>query len=218
MELPYSIDVYLALLDNHNQDNLFAVLFGLTICCVAVAGTFIPAFRQSTIAKRLILLGIAGCSAFVGVVHQYVMMADFNFMAPLYAGLWLVQSAVLFWFACSSQVIRLYEANPAQRLTGCLVGLYGVLLYPILVTTTLGSSGLGFPLAGSSPNPTILVMAGVILMVRNPPLIMLIVPFAWGVVSAMTAYLLQVPVDYGVICGVLILLAYTLRVLRKHKA
>lgn len=198
MELPYSQDVYLAILDTYNRDQLIVVIAGVAICIAGMAFAILPESRRGIMAKRLVLAGLAACSIFIGGAHQLTLMADFNFMAPLYGGAWLVQGVILAWLANSYRATDLFEAPATNRLLGILIAVYGIVVHPVIVFLAAGSTGLGVPLAGSSPNPTALVMAGFLLTMRQPPVVTLIVPLLWAAVSAMTAYLLAFPVDYAV--------------------
>ena len=204
MELPYSLDVYLTLLDSYNRDHLIFVIAGMGICLAAVACAFLSAARHSTIMKRLILSGLAICAMFIGIIHQLNLMTDFNFMAPIYSGFWVLQGFILLWLSISRRGADLFQAPAISRNIGVAIAVYGIVLHPVIVHLVGNSFGLGTPLAGTAPNPTILVIAGILLTMRGiPPLVMLIFPLAWAGVSAMTAYLLSFPVDYAISIGLL---------------
>lgn len=202
MELPYSQDVYLALIDAYNRDHMAFVIVGVTICVACIVAAVLPAGGQPVLVKRLLLAGLAGCSVFVGAFHQLTLMASLNFMAPFYGGLWILQGAVLLWLAFSHRAAGLFEASVARRSIGIAMALCGTFLYPVVVYSVAGSTGIETPVPGTAPNPTALAIVGILLTLRGgPPVVTLIVPVLWAVITGATAYLLSFPIDYTVSMG-----------------
>jgi len=211
MELPYSHDVYLVLMDSYNRDHLAFAIAGIALCLFGVVAAVLPAGRQTVIVKRLILAGLAGCSIFVGVAHQLTLMTSLNFMAPVYGTLWILQGLVLLWLTASIRGVDLFEAPAIGRNVGVTVAVYGTILYPAVVYAVADSDGIGTPLPGTAPNPTAMVIVGILLTMRGgPPVVTLIVPMLWAVIAGATAYLLAFPVDYTVSLGVGLAIMYGL--------
>ncbi|MEQ9487597.1 MAG: DUF6064 family protein [Alphaproteobacteria bacterium] len=210
MELPYDREVYTTLIGGYNRDYLVFVVTGAAICFAGTAVAAMPSVARHIAVKRLIMAGLALCSLFVGGVHQMILMASLNFTAPVYGGLWIAQGLLLLWLAASGRASDLFDAPPARQLAGLAIAVYGLVLHPALVQIVSGDGFLTAAFPGTTPDATALVIAGLVLTMRNPPLVALVVPLVWAGIAGFTAYLLSFPLGFAVPAGLGLMVAYSL--------
>ncbi len=211
MELPYDRSVYSVLIDGYNRDYLAVVITGALLCISGVVAAVVPKISRMIAVKRSVLAGLALCSVFVGGLHQMNMMADLNFMAPVYGALWIANGALMIWLAFSGRATDLFDAPPVRRFSGLAISAFGLILYPALVAISMDASGFSVEVPGTAPDPTVLVIAGLVLTMREPPpLVMLVLPLVWAGVAGLTAYLLSFQVVYAVTAVLLSMVMYSL--------
>jgi len=186
-ELPYSIEVFFSVAESYNADWFPAAIIGWLAMVMAVA--------LSQRAPRITGLILGGVWVWIGLVHQIQTMADFNFMARVYGWAWIAQGV---GFAVLGGVLSRLSFQVSKAAVVCVLG--GLIVYPLSVLA-YGYSWSAVPLAGTMPNPTVLVTAGLLLAMRGPKVwlaALCVVPLAWGIVAGISAYLLGFPLDYTV--------------------
>lgn len=127
-----------------------------------------------------------------GLVFFLRHWAQLDFMAPVYAGAFLVQAALLLLLL----VWRGRSFGPpadAAAIGGlCLAALA---LFGLPLVSGLGAAGFGAArIVGLTPGPTVLFTLALLLLLEGrPPWLLLIVPLLWSAVAAVTGWALAVP-------------------------
>lgn len=210
MELPYSLDAYFALMAAYNAEWLTMVLLaGLLAIATAALALFLPD-RAANWRSRAIAGYLAAAWVWIGIVHQLGMMADLNFLAPVYGIAWIGQGILLAWTGLILGKLKFgFQPGLSGALAKTLI-VFGLVIYPAILFT-LDHDWKSLPLAGTAPSPTVIFTAGLLLTTRNgTPLSLFIVPLAWAAVSGLSAYLLDHAIDYTVSVAVVVALSLAL--------
>ena len=206
MELPYSTEVYFTFMAEYNARWTIVVIGGAVFCIASLAYILFKGDAISVLISRLIgaLLGLSWI--WTGLVHQIGMMAELNFMAPIYGVAWLFEGAVLIWLSIRrDSLVFQVNAGFSSKL-GALISVIGLLIYPSILFFS-DHELRALPLAGTAPEPTLLFTAGILLMAKNSKLYLaFFIPACGAVVSGLSAYLLGFHPDYIVFTFVLIAL------------
>lgn len=136
---------------------------------------------------------LAAAWAGVGIDFHIRTVAAIDFLAPVYGGFFLVQAALLTW----SGVLRGRLAGGPPRAAGAWIGFALAVLaiagYPLLALLA-GRSWPGLPIVGVTPDPTVMLTLGLVLLgAGRPPLHLLVVPALWALVAGVTGWMLDTP-------------------------
>ncbi len=210
MMLPYTIDVFFAAMGRYNAQYavLVALLAALSLGALALAvrGTRAP-WQDRAVGAVL-----AAGALISGWAHQSGLMADLNFMASVYGPLWIIQGGLLAGTLALRARLSFRGPRDRVRTGGLTIAALGLIGHP-LALLALGVAPGSLPLAGSAPDATAVLTAGLLTAARGPRWLrlgLLLVPLAWGGVAGLSAYLLAFPLDYAVTAAVLLAVALTL--------
>ena len=199
LSLPYSSEVYFALMADYNARWLPAVAAGAALSLAAALVALSGAGGRSGVRAVFGLLG-AGW-AWTGAMHQLDHMAALDFLAPVYGWAFLVQAALLLGLSAVPGSLRFGRPRGVAGWTGAGLAA-AALLYPVAVAAQ-GYAWREAPLAGTASDPTALLTCGILLLARpGPPLWLLPVPLAWAGVAGVGGYLLSSPLDGAVAAGI----------------
>jgi hypothetical protein len=201
LALPYDLEIFFSAMARWHAAWFPAPLVGVALAVAALVLTWRPLAGRRT-RDRLIGLILASFALWVGAVHQLRLMATFDFMAPLYGGVWLVQAAA---------TVALVVARPRLhfRATGAGLGLAALALvgYPLAVVA-MGYGWPAAPLVGTAPDPTAVFTAALVATARGRArFALLVVPLAWAGVAALSAVLLGFALDGVVAAAILAAIA-----------
>ena len=215
MMLPYTTDVFFAAMARYNADHagLVALLAGLTMAVFALAvfGT------RKAWQDRAVGAVLAAGALTSGWAHQSGLMADLNFMASVYGPLWIIQGGLLLGTLALRPRLSFAGADTGSgaddrtRLGGLAIAAVGLIGHP-LALLALGVAPASLPLAGSAPDATAILIAGLLAAAQGPRWLrlgLLLLPLAWGGVAATSAYLLGFAPDTLVPVAVLAAAALT---------
>lgn len=181
--LPFDADVLASLVAQYNgawfPAPVVALLLGL-----AVVGL---AWRPGGGRAAALILAVGW--AWSGITFHLGSFAELNFMAPTYAGAFLVQALVLAWLGLR----RRLDIGPPVDATGRIglgLALVALLAWPLLSLTSAYGL-LAAEVAGTAPDPTALLTLGVLLMVRGRiRWLAAVIPAVWTLVGGATAWVL----------------------------
>lgn len=211
MELPYSAEVYAELMAAYNAAWLPAAVLAPMLSLFVLALALRPPPGLEAACARLIGALLALAWMWVGWAHQLRMMADLNFLAPVYGAAWLAQGVLLALSCAVPTDTRFRFGSDLRGRAGLALSLFGLAGYPLLALL-LGQHWRALPLAGTAPEPTAIFTVGLLVALRDRPRPYLyLVPLGWAVVSAVSAYMLAYPLDYAVAAAVIAALALSIR-------
>lgn len=205
-ELPYSVEVLAAVLGDFNRTWWPAVLAGLIASVwimLALARTGDTGLGQKT--SRYVCFAVAGMSLAVGGPFLLGTMAALDFMAPAYALLWLANAVV---FLILGMRGRIRFASPMRRHRPPVAIVAFAAIYPMLFWLETDAPPLGFALPGSAPEPTAILIVGLMSAIRGRlPVAAAAVPLVWAAVAGFNGYLLDLFTPFAVAVTLLAALA-----------
>lgn len=189
--LPYSAEVLFALHARYLQE-LWPIALPVAILTL---GTPALALNRAPDGGRIAAGLLALAWLWVGLVFQLHYFAVINFAAPVYAGLFVAQSLLLFWWGPLRDRLRLAFRQDGRGRVGSLILIYAVIVYPLLDRVGENADG-AVRLAGLAPGPTALFTIGLLLHARDrAPLPLLAIPLAWSLVAGFSGWVLGLPAD-----------------------
>lgn len=149
-----------------------------------------------------------------GLVFFLRHWAQFDFMAPVYAGAFLLEAALLLFLLVWRGRSFRPPADAAAIGGLCLAALA---LFGLPLVSGLGAAGFGAArIVGLAPGPTVLFTLALLLLLEGPtPWLLLVVPLLWCAVAAVTGWALGVPESLAV--ALLALPAFGLLLLRERR-
>ena len=188
--LPYDAGALFALHSRYLQESW---LFALPLL-IFVFSMPIWMLRGGAAVGRLITGMLALAWLWVGLVFHGFYFADINFSAPLYAGLFVLQSLLLWWHTGSrGQLVVAYRMDVAGWIGGLLL-FYAVIGYPLL--DYLNGHTAGVRLTGIAAGPTALLTIALLLLMSGPtPLYLFLIPALWTFVAGFSGWVLGLWAD-----------------------
>jgi len=189
--LSFTPEVFFALFDQYNRAIWPAqiVAYGLGI----VALLFV--FRQFPQRDRIIGAILAFAWLWIGLAYHYWYFAQINFVAPVFAALFVIQGLVFAWtLVLRRQVAFRFSADIAGW-SGLGLAIFAMVIYPMLGWFA-GHVWPRSPVFGVTPCPTTIFTWGMLLLAqRRTPLHLIVIPLIWSLIGGSAAWLLKVPED-----------------------
>lgn len=186
--LPFTAEVFFRFVGQYNESIWPAPLLGW-LCCIAMAAL---AFRAGATSGRIIGALLVGVWAWVGIVFHYLHFAGIFFGAPVFAALFLLQAILLAWSGVFRGRAFVLRAGPVG---GAGLGLIGFALFcwPLIDWLSAGD-WRHVRLAGTTPSPTIVFTAGILLLVKGRvPLHLAMIPLVCSALGGAGAWVLGMP-------------------------
>jgi len=160
----------------------------LALALAAVLLTLRPVPGGPRIAAAILAAGWL----WTGIGYQILFFARYNFVAPLYGALFVVQGLLLLWAAARDRL--------AFRFDGATPGWIGLALAVIalawpLIDRLSGQPWMADRIAGLAPTPTVVLTFALLLLASRPPVHLAIIPLLWSLVAGATAWILWIPQD-----------------------
>jgi hypothetical protein len=148
------------------------------------------AWRAPERGRRVVLLALAAAWAGVGWAFHWQRFSEINTAAIGFAWAFGAQAVLLVLAAAAPPAER--APSPFARMTGQALAWAALVAYPVLGPALRGTGAWQAEFAGATPDPTALFTIGLLLALpvrRRVPL--LVLPAAWAVIAATTAWLLH---------------------------
>ena len=186
----FDAEVYVRLFRSYNE----AIWPAPLISIVLILFVFNLVIRPRPGGDRAISVVLGGFWIWTGWVFHFQTFATINIAAPVFGAMFLIQGGALIW----SGVIRGGLQFNADRLVHCGrdlgLALMALVCAPFVAVAT-GGSWLDAPLAGLTPDATLVLSLGLLgLTVGRIPRWLLVIPALWCVIATMMAWLAAVPV------------------------
>jgi hypothetical protein len=184
--LPFTPEQFFAVFVEYNRA-FWPIVAGLWL---AASVMLVLAWRNPVGRSRAMSFFLSALWLWNAVAYHALLFTSINPAAWLFAGLFAAQSLLLFRAGLRGDVE--YFAS----LRGLGLGLAGyALAYPFVSVAT----GHAYPAAPTFgvPCPTAILTIGLLLTARRGiPVVLAIIPVAWGFIGGSAAMLLSVPADY----------------------
>ncbi len=157
--------------------------------------------------SRIVLVTLAAMWAWMAVGYHLAFFTSINPAARVFAGMFLLQAALMLWHAVHTGRLRIStELEPWRRRSGLLLVGYALVAYPI-VGYLLGQRFPALPTFGL-PCPTTIFTLAILLWCERPlPWTVFVVPALWSVIATSAAVSFGVGEDYALLPATVAVLA-----------
>lgn len=198
----YSAGVYARMVARYHRDLWPLQLAAIT---AGVTGTILL-WRRPAWYPRAMLLGLAAAWLWIAWAFHLQRFAVFNWPARWFAAAFALQAALL-----GAQAAQRVAITPRTRGT-FVVALFAFAVFIEPFAGLLGGRELlQLELFGMTPDPTVVATIAMLLSLERVPRLLLVVPVAWSVVSALTWSVLGAPEWFVLAGAVAVALAGLLR-------
>ncbi len=202
MRLPFTRDQFLALFAAYNQ----AVAPLQLVLLAGGIGAVVLALRPAPWSHRVIGAVLAGLWLWMGVEYQWRFFRSINPAATLFAAAFVIEAVLLAEYTVRRQGLR-FRARAASsgEWGGWALGLaiYALAVYPAL-GWALGHRYPSAPTFGL-PCPTTIVTLGLLAWTEErPPLLLMVIPWAWALVGTTAAFQLGMLEDLGLLAALVV--------------
>lgn len=209
--LPFTAEQFFDLFARYNAAIWPAQLLAYLLAVVAVL--LLRACKGWS--DRIIVAILATMWAWTGLAYHLAFFTTINGAAYLFGVLFAVQAAALAHAGVMRHRIVFDARRNAAAWTGAFFMLYATVLYPLIGAMT-GHSRTELPMFGVTPCPVTIFTLGMLLLTRDLPLMLLVIPVLWSLIGGSAAILLQVPQDWLLLASGFIATALTLAGRRKQ--
>ena len=204
MTLPFTRDQFLALFAAYNEAvaPLQLLLLAAGICAVVLA------LRPTQWSDRVVGGVLAGLWLWMAVEYHWRFFRSINPAATLFAAAFLVEAGLLGEFAVHRRLRFRGKAAASGRWGGWALALviYALALYPA-VGWALGHRYPSAPTFGV-PCPTTIVTLGLLAWSEErPPLVLMVIPWAWTLVGTAAVLQLGMREDLGLLVALVVSVA-----------
>jgi len=188
-ELPFTAEILDALVGRYVLAVWPLPVVAPVLALLAVALLLRPLRGGGRAAAALLAAAWAG----VGIDFHIKTVATIDFLAPVYGGFFLVQAALLTWTGVLRGRLRSSFTGDAAGWAGLGLAGIAILGYPLLALA-LGRAWPGLPIVGVTPDPTVMLTFGLLLLGGGRPARHLfVVPALWALVTGVTGWMLGTP-------------------------
>jgi hypothetical protein len=189
--LSFTPEVFFSLFEQYNRAIWPGQFLAYGLGFVALLLAFRP-FRHS---DRLIGAILAAGWLWIGIAYHYLYFTQINFIAPVFAILFIVQGLLFTWtVALRGRATFRFRPN-VFGWTGLGLVAFAMVVYPLLGWLT-GHGWPQSPVFGVTPCPTTVFTWGMLLLVQGrTPLHLTVTPLIWSLIGGSAAWLLAAPED-----------------------
>ena len=186
--LPFTVDQFFAVFARYNTAigpaPVVAYLLGV-IALIAVWRGW----------DRIVVGVLASFWLWTGVAYHWLFFASLSSPAWLFGALFVIEAALLSWYGIVRNVMTFGAPRGWTGAIGVALVVYAMLLYPVFGYSA-GHAYPAMPTFGVTPCPVTIFTFGLLLLARNLPWPLLVVPTLWSLIGGSAAFLLAVPQDW----------------------
>ena len=193
MQMPFTSEQFFQVMRQYNESVWPGqlVLYAIGVITTAVA-IRMPA------RSKLVFATIALLWAWMAIAYHLAYFTTINPMAYLFGAMFLVQGALITWYAFRSRLQLSYDVGSARRGVGWALVAYALLAYPVL-GYMLGQRYPTIPTFGL-PCPTTIFTLGILVWCARPvPWTLFVVPALWSLIATSAAMTFGVGEDYALV-------------------
>jgi hypothetical protein len=198
--LPFTIEQFLGNFEQYNQAiwPMHIVAYILSIAVIILAA------KKTRYSDQIISVVLACFWGWMGIVYHLIYFSTINGAALGFGILFIIQAILWLVFGVIRPKLSFQLENNPYALTGVVLIVYAMLVYPIL-GTLLGHGYPRSPSFGVAPCPTTIFTFGLLLWTNaRVPKSVLVIPFIWSLIGFTAALSLGVREDIGLLlAGVL---------------
>jgi hypothetical protein len=211
--LPYTAEVLVDLLARYG-----AAIWPVQALALALATVPLALAYRSHAGGRVASLAVgallAAAWAWVAWGYFWRTLAALDFLAPIYAGVFALQAALLLLAAALG---RLAPGRPTGAVRWLAPAAFALAWAGLpLASLAAGYPPAATPVAGTMPGPTAALALAVLALVPRPPLWLVPLPLAWGFVAVYQGLVLGLPTAWATAGAIALAAAAT--VLRRWRS
>jgi hypothetical protein len=189
--LPFTAEILFSSFEQYNR-----ALWPLPIVAPALALVALPlALRPVRHGDRSIGALLALAWLWVGLGYFILHFAAFDFVAPIYGALFVLQGLLLGWSAVVRSRLALRFPRDLFGWCGLAIALAAALAWP-LADALLGQGWASARVVGLAPGPTAAFTLGMLLLCAGrTPLLLAVIPLLWTLIAGAVAWILSMPQD-----------------------
>jgi Family of unknown function (DUF6064) len=173
----------------------------IALCAFAIIAVAV-AYRSRLGDGRYVAGMLALLWAWTAVGYHIAFFSAINPAAFVFAALFLLQSALFFWYGVIRQNFTLSATVSGWHAAGALLITYALILYPLIAMMS-GQRYPAMPTFGL-PCPTTIFTLGVLMWTRSAPRSVWIIPILWAVIATQVAVRFDVYEDFGLTLAALV--------------
>lgn len=194
MNMPFTADEFMEVFKTYNTS---VWPFQLFMNVLAIAAVFF-AYRQSAHSNKIVISILAFFWVWMGLVYHIGFFSAINKAAFVFGAAFVLQGILLVYYGFSGNGIQFRLRSDMYGVTGGLLILYAVVIYPML-GFLLGHIYPATPTFGL-PCPTTIFTLGMLLWAdKKLPLGVFIVPLLWSIIGFSAALQLGIREDIGLL-------------------
>jgi hypothetical protein len=210
MKLPFTTEQFLFVFQQYNRA-VWPMQIVLTL--LALVAVFFG-LRYRPFSTKLISAILAFFWLWMGIVYHILNFTIINPAAYAFGILYILQGALFLYAGWIKQSVSFRYRSDVYGLTGVLLILYALLIYPVL-GYFLGHVYPQSPTFGL-PCPTTIFTFGILLWTeRRMPLYLLIIPIVWSLIGFSAALTLGIQEDIGLLVAAVV--SSTMIIIRNKK-
>ena len=188
--LPFTADVLFSSFEHYNRGLWPLPVHTGLLALAAVLATLLPV----RFGDRAIAAALTAAWLWTGYGYHYMQFATINFVAPVYAVLFLLQGLLLAWTGLVRHQLAFRFRGDVVHWIGLTLALAAVAVLPL--ADGLINSWPGARLVGLAPGPSAIFTLGLLLLDegRTPPHLA-VIPVLWSLVAGATGWVLPLPQD-----------------------
>ncbi|MBU0508405.1 hypothetical protein KKH27_06165 [bacterium] len=197
MNLPFTVDEFLALFESYNRAIWPAQAMGYALGVLATG----LALWRSRAGDRIVVAVLALMWLWTGVVYHIFFFSEINRAAFAFGAAFVLQSVLLAVYGVFQNELRFRVRPSSYGVIGGFFILYAMLIYP-LIGLRLGHVYPQSPMFGVSPCPVTIFTFGLLLWAEPPvPRMVMFLPFVWSVIGFVAALHLGILEDIGLLAA-----------------
>jgi hypothetical protein len=194
MKLPFTIEQFLKIFEDYN----LAVWPMQIVLYILGAGAIFFAVKKLPQSNKIIFLILAVLWIWMGIVYNLIYFTAINRAAYIFGISFIVEGTLFFFTAFSKNTIPFQLRPDLNGITGCLLLVFALVLYPILGNFQ-GHVYPSSPTFGLPCPTTIFTFALLLWANKRIPIVLLIIPFVWSIIGFSAAFSLGIKEDIGLI-------------------
>lgn len=189
--LPFTAEILFSSFEQYNR-----ALWPLPILAPALALVIVALARRPVRGgDRTSGALLALAWLWIGLGYFILHFAAFDFAAPAYGAVFILQGLQLGWSAAARDRLSFRFTSDLFGWCGLALALAAALAWP-LADWLLGQGWASARVVGLAPGPTAAFTLGMLLLCAGPtPLRLAVIPLLWTLIAGATAWILSIPQD-----------------------
>lgn len=201
MNIPFTPEQFLEVFKNYNLTVYPAQIFLVVLALVAI---FLAVYKTKY-SDKVITFTLMFYWLWIGIVYHLIFFTKINIAAYGFAALYVIQSALFFYFGIIKRTLHFKYVNNLKGLTAIILFLYALIFYPLL-GYAFGHYYPRTPTFGL-PCPTAIFTFGLLLLLEGKMnKVLLVIPILWAIIGFNAALQFGILEDIGLLVSAILTL------------